>query len=949
VRRTLRSLAVFSVTPVALALPVLSRPVPRPHAVAPTVREASVSGIDATARAALPGWSATGPATARPLALTRAVRAASFEAIGVTWAPTGDVEPDVVVRVHQGGAWTDWHALDADSDDGPDAVGPDSRSTDTARGVRAGTAPWFTGPADGYQVRVATRGGAVPRDVRVSLVDPGTSSADASLGVGSPASTAAAAIGRPTIYSRAQWGADESLRSGTPDYSDTIKAGFVHHTDTSNSYAPSQAAAMIRSVYAFHVKSRGWSDIGYNFLVDKYGRIFEGRYGGVDRPVIGAHTGGFNTDTFGVSLLGTYTSVSPSAAEVAALERIFAWKMSLHYVNPLGRTTLMSRGGTKYASGTYVTFNNISGHRDAGLTSCPGQRVYDRLPAIRSAVKSYMKAALYTPKISDQQPTYLTTPYVTVIATMPGTQSWNLIVRRARDGARVRKISGVATNSVRAVWNLRDDAGRPLVPSLYDVELQAWTSSAVARPWTTRVLIASPLPSGIAVKGTDGVPYAIVEAGRLVAVTPAMAAAVRPPSIVAYPGSTGGLPSPAAPPRDGMYVSGPGGGTYLVVDGMLRPVASDVASALHLGTPKPLPANVLGLIGTGPDWTSTTRHPDGSVVVASDGTAYRMESGVRRSFTSPAAGAAWSKQVAVAPATSADLARPAGPPLAPPDGVLLRTATGAGVVSDGTFRSLSDPAALGYDPTTAAVATSADLAALPSGPAVGDTMHPSGALLRVSSGYVEVRGTTKRVVDPSLVASDPRVAVSARPGESGLLGMAPWVPPSGLAGRASDGTVRVVDSGRLVTLTASQVSALDYDTVTLPHLEAADFGPLPAGVLNDASSHVAGSVVTDGTAYWLLDAGTRRPLASSLVQTWRGHPALPATTADLALPTGATAPPQSGAWLVTSDGTRWLVNNGLRRTVASAVAHRLGLDAVAPVAVPSADLSAAAKYAGALA
>jgi hypothetical protein len=111
--------------------------------------------------------------------------------------------------------------------------------------------------------------------------------------------------------------------------------------------------------------------------------------------------------------------------------------------------------------------------------------------------------------------------------------------------------------------------------------------------------------------------------------------------------------------------------------------------------------------------------------------------------------------------------------------------------------------------------------------------------------------------------------------------------------------------------------------------------------LNDPAAHPAGSVVTDGAAFWVIDAGTRRPLGVSLVATWLGRPALPATVSDLALPLGPASAPGNGAFVRTPDGTRWLVDYGVRRAVSTTVARRLGLDAVAPIDVASADLNAA--------
>ena len=94
----------------------------------------------------------------------------------------------------------------------------------------------------------------------------------------------------PQIYSRAQWGADERMRDKGSLHYYEVHAGFVHHTVNANNYTRDEVPGIIRSIYAYHTQSRGWSDIGYNFLVDRFGRIWEGRYGGVDRAVVGAHT-----------------------------------------------------------------------------------------------------------------------------------------------------------------------------------------------------------------------------------------------------------------------------------------------------------------------------------------------------------------------------------------------------------------------------------------------------------------------------------------------------------------------------------------------------------------------------------------------------------------------------------------------------------------------------------
>lgn len=160
---------------------------------------------------------------------------------------------------------------------------------------------------------------------------------------------------------------------------------FVHHTDTGNGYSCADSPAVIRSIYQYHVVSNGWRDIGYNFLVDRCGTIYEGRAGGVARSVLGAHTLGFNTDSAGVAALGTYTSAEPPQAQVDGITKIAAWKLGLGSRDAAGTATLTSASNSsRYPQGTSHTFHAISGHRDAFATDCPGDTLYTRLGDIRS-------------------------------------------------------------------------------------------------------------------------------------------------------------------------------------------------------------------------------------------------------------------------------------------------------------------------------------------------------------------------------------------------------------------------------------------------------------------------------------------------------------------------------------------------------------------------------------
>jgi hypothetical protein len=158
-----------------------------------------------------------------------------------------------------------------------------------------------------------------------------------------------------------------------------VHAGFVHHTVNANSYSRSQVPGIIRSIYAYHTQSKGWSDIGYNFLVDRFGRIWEGRYGGVDRPVVGAHTLGYNDYSFAMSAIGNFETARPSSTMLTAYGRLFAWKLSLHGVSAADTSQKVGRR----------TFKAINGHRDAGSTACPGRHLYAKIPQIREQAARY--------------------------------------------------------------------------------------------------------------------------------------------------------------------------------------------------------------------------------------------------------------------------------------------------------------------------------------------------------------------------------------------------------------------------------------------------------------------------------------------------------------------------------------------------------------------------------
>jgi hypothetical protein len=189
----------------------------------------------------------------------------------------------------------------------------------------------------------------------------------------------------PQILPREQWGADQCRPRAAPAYGE-VQVGFVHHTVNANGYAPQDSAAIVLSICRYHRNDNGWRDIGYNFLVDRYGQIFEGRAGGIDQPVIGAQAQGYNGVSTGVANIGTFSQAPQTAEGVRATAELLAWKMSLHGAPVAGPVEVVSAGGptNRYRDGSAVTFQRISGHRDADRTSCPGEALFAQLPEIRA-------------------------------------------------------------------------------------------------------------------------------------------------------------------------------------------------------------------------------------------------------------------------------------------------------------------------------------------------------------------------------------------------------------------------------------------------------------------------------------------------------------------------------------------------------------------------------------
>ncbi|WP_375546782.1 peptidoglycan recognition protein family protein [Streptomyces gossypii] len=207
---------------------------------------------------------------------------------------------------------------------------------------------------------------------------------------------------RPEFVRRADWGADEQLVREHSAYADgRARAVFLHHTNHPNGYDCADVPGMMRTLQATHIRNMGWDDMGYNFVVDRCGTIYEGRGGGADRPVKGAHTKGFNARSVGIAALGNFGAGQPvPRAMLRSIAAVAAWKLRPG-TDPHGKVRLVStNGGSRYPKGEDVRLEVVSGHRDGFETSCPGDALYARLPQLRDEV-----AALRTDAAAEQQRT----------------------------------------------------------------------------------------------------------------------------------------------------------------------------------------------------------------------------------------------------------------------------------------------------------------------------------------------------------------------------------------------------------------------------------------------------------------------------------------------------------------------------------------------------------------
>ncbi len=299
---------------------------------------------------------------------------AEFDLLGVRGP--GVVHAGLQVRARAAnGRWSGWATLADAADHAPD------------HGTRAVgvTDPVWTGRARAFQLRIARDAG--PVQVRFVRVPPRLGSVAAA----AARPRAKAAGGQPAIVLRHQWGGDTIKPRSAPAFG-RIDLGFVHHTETANTYLAAESPGIVLGIAHYHRDTKGWNDIGYNFLVDQFGTIFEGRAGGIDQAVIGAQAQGYNSISTGVSCIGSFTDSALPEAALDAVSRLLAWKLPLHGTPVTGTLVVVSGGGELNAHpyGEHVTLNRVSGHRDGDATDCPGDHLYHhQLPTIRARVAAY--------------------------------------------------------------------------------------------------------------------------------------------------------------------------------------------------------------------------------------------------------------------------------------------------------------------------------------------------------------------------------------------------------------------------------------------------------------------------------------------------------------------------------------------------------------------------------
>lgn len=701
--------------------------VPGPLTAAEYVSRTEAAGIP------VEGFVAPGQAVAREVVLPWRANMVglSFEAFDAS----GD---GISIRVQtvSDGAWGKWRDIEVQTEDAPDGT-----EAALASG-RLATDPVWVGLSARMRVSIKVDAGTAPiRDVRLEALNTAGDSRPlnpltrafrvAWSYLNATPAEAEAHTGQPKIIRRAQWGADERMRGNGPGLAPSAKMAFIHHTDNGNRYSKSQSRALVRGIYRYHTSNRGYSDIAYNFLIDRYGQIFEGRAGGITKPVIGAHTKGFNAGTIGIALIGNFSNARPPSAMLTSLKRLVAWRLDIAHIQPDGLVSLVSAGNERYARGRVVRFRRISGHRNAKPTACPGNSAYRLLDSVRRSA-----AVLGRPKI------YLSGPFAGVLrpdgdgvaeamrflARFSNEVEWKLSLS-GRGSEPVRTFTGSGT-VLDQRWNGTDPAGARVPTGLYRWNLYAKDGAGhSARSASGSVYVVGDHPDGTLLRDGDGryvtlgaLLYEVDEVAYLSTFGKLVPVATGPSERKRYTPALGALA-----PRAGALLRGPDGARYIWTGTTLRRFAvepEDVFTALGYRAEALIAVDqsVIDSLPPGPGVDDTVLHPDGTAIA--DGAATFVVENAQIRPISALARASRYRAAEVVPATKGDLSLATGTEFPVRDGALLADPAGGypWIVDQGARRQFITWGmftAMGYIPAMRLHPSVSDFNSLPEGETLG--------------------------------------------------------------------------------------------------------------------------------------------------------------------------------------------------------------------------------------
>ena len=292
--------------------------------------------------------------------------------VGLAWAE--GTPTDVEFRLDDG-PWQHWHTQEGHGEDGgTPALGTIAHLMD----------------GDRLEIRL---------DVAVSGAELYVSSRIEAASIG--AAPVAAALDQPSFVTREQWGGDgcENYSVDDPGWTNRVRAIVVHHTSGSNHHSAGSVPTILQAICEYHVLGQKWTDIGYNFLIDRFGTIYEGRRSNADGDLaIGAHAYGINSQTVGIALLGDFDGQAPSAAAQESLVQLMAWLSETEHIDLDQTMTLTDPEGVAH------TVKGLLGHKEVSETSCPGYYCTSRFPGFRQQVADLVGPRIFILELSDDHP-----------------------------------------------------------------------------------------------------------------------------------------------------------------------------------------------------------------------------------------------------------------------------------------------------------------------------------------------------------------------------------------------------------------------------------------------------------------------------------------------------------------------------------------------------------------